>query len=71
MQKQPPHEVEVASLGSFSFGLQDMPDGLKKVPIDYSQERLSTDRDYLVQMARDIGKVAVGIEKGAASAHIN
>jgi len=64
VQKQPPHEVEVASLGSFSFGLQDMPDGLKKVPIDYSQERLSTDRDYLVQMARDIGKVAVGIEKG-------
>ena len=48
-----------------------MPDGLKKVPIDYSQERLSTDRDYLVQMARDIGKVAVGIEKGAASECIN
>ena len=67
VQKQAPHEVEVASLGSFSYALQDMPGGLQRVPIDYSQERLSTDREYLVQMARDIGKVAIGIEQGASS----
>ena len=68
VQKQPPHEVEVASLGSFSYGLQDMPGGLQRVQIDYSQERLSNDREYLVQMARDIGKVAIGIEEGATAA---
>jgi len=28
------------------------------------QERLSTDKDYLLQIARDVAKVAIGIEKG-------
>ena len=28
------------------------------------QERLSTDKEYLLQIARDVAKVAVGIEKG-------
>lgn len=56
--------MHVAALGSFSYGLQDMPGGLQRVPIDYAKERLSTDRNYLVKMAQDIAKVAAGIEKG-------
>eukprot|EP00435_Cladocopium_sp_Y103_P010047 s5700_g2.t1 len=59
VQKDPPHEVQIASLGSFSNGLEDLPSGLQ-------HERLSTDKDYLLQIARDVAKVAVGIEKGTA-----
>lgn len=36
--------------------------------MDYSKERLSTDRDYLLQIARDVAKVAIGIEKGYGAA---
>eukprot|EP00438_Fugacium_kawagutii_P018032 Skav216301 [mRNA] locus=scaffold494:161738:175993:- [translate_table: standard] len=60
--------VQIASLGSFSNGLEDLPSGLQHVRVDYSKdenERLSTDKEYLVQIARDVAKVAVGIEKGS------
>jgi len=68
VQKEPPHEVQIASLGSFSNGLEDLPSGLKHVCVDYSKERLSTDKEYLLQIARDVAKVAVGIEKGYGTA---
>ncbi|CAK9031235.1 Phosphoglucan [Durusdinium trenchii] len=64
VQKREPMEVKIASLGSFSRGLEDLPDGLQHVRVDYSKEQLSTNRDYLTSMARDIAKVAVGIEQG-------
>lgn len=68
VQKDPPHEVQIASLGSFSNGLEDLPSGLQHVRVDYSKELLSTDKDYLLQIARDVAKVAIGIEKGYGAA---
>jgi len=57
-------KVTIQSLASFSYGLQDMVGGPKQVRIDYSKERLSTDEAFLRQIAQDVAKVAIGIEKG-------
>lgn len=63
VRKDPPHAVTVKSLGSFSFGLQDAAGGPKAVRVDYSKERLSTDRAFLEQLAREVAKVAAKVEE--------
>jgi len=62
VQKRAPHPVSVLSLGSFSFGLQDAIGGPIAVPVDYSEERLSTDQGFLEQLAREVASVAIKVE---------
>merc|ERR1711920_978765 len=64
VQKAAPNEVHIQSLASFSYGLQDTPKGPQRVRVDYSKERLSTDKAFLVQVGKEIAAVATGIEKG-------
>merc|ERR1712176_1534326 len=50
VQKRHPNEVSVRSLANFAFGLEDAEGGPKRVRIDYSKERLSTDSAFLAEV---------------------
>jgi len=64
VQKKPPHKVSVRSLASFSHGLHDAPGGPRRVRVDYSEERPSTDAAFLEGLGRDVAAVAVSVEQG-------
>merc|ERR1711920_923283 len=64
VQKNAPNDVSVRALANFSFGLEDRAGGPQRVRIDYSKQRLTTYRAFLVKLGQDIAAVAVGIEKG-------
>jgi len=63
VSKKASNAVRIASLASFSCGLQDASGGPKRVCIDYSAERLSTDQQFLEGLARDIAKAAERVEE--------
>jgi len=62
VQKESPHRVEILSLASFSFGLEDAAGGPVPVRVDYSQERLSSDQAFLEQLAQEVASVASAVE---------
>eukprot|EP00929_Paragymnodinium_shiwhaense_P012461 TRINITY_DN11967_c0_g1_i1.p1 TRINITY_DN11967_c0_g1~~TRINITY_DN11967_c0_g1_i1.p1 ORF type:complete len:1741 (-),score=483.75 TRINITY_DN11967_c0_g1_i1:336-5558(-) len=66
VKKSAPHDVKISSLATFSYGLEDSDGsaGPSKVRVDYSQEKLSTDKAFLEEVARAVAVVAVKVEKG-------
>lgn len=64
VQKEAPNTVSIRALANFSFELRDMPGGPQQVRVDYSKERLSTDKAFLTQVGQEIAAAAVGIERG-------
>ena len=49
-----PGQVQIASLGSFSNGLEDLPSGLQHVRVDYSKDRPDTSRPHKWHYKRSI-----------------
>ncbi|CAK0850889.1 unnamed protein product [Prorocentrum cordatum] len=64
VQKEPPNKVSVRSLASFSHALHDAPGGPRRVRVDYSEDRLSTDLAFLEGLGRDVAAVAAKVEQG-------